>query len=97
MIYVLTIVAGLAGFLQSLPTALLAALAFIFVVFLLALIKLQIEALSKRIEAIRKETDKSIHGLYESLARIERTLDEISRTFAGQSNRINDNKGQNSG
>ncbi len=97
MTYIFTIAAGVAGFLQGLPTGLLAALAFIFVVFLLALVKLQIEALSRRIEAIRKQTDKSIHGIYESLARIERTLDETSRTLAGQSNRIDDDKGQNSG
>ena len=58
--------------LHGLPLGLLAALGFIFVVFFLVTVKLQLDALSKYVE----KTEKSLHGMYEAIARLERLLGE---------------------
>ena len=56
--------------LQGLPTGLLAALGFVFVVFFLAILKMQLDALTKYVE----KTQKSLHGIYEAIARMERAM-----------------------
>ena len=75
--------ADIIDFLQGLPTGLISAFAFIFVLFFVVLIKLQLDALVKYIEALKDRAasvpEDTLRNFYESLARVERTLDELTR------------------
>ena len=92
--------ADIIEFLQGLPTGLIAAFAFIFVLFFVVLIKLQLDALVKYIEALKDRAasvpEDTLRNFYESLARVERTLDELTRAVERLS-KSNGSKEQNSG
>ena len=87
-------------FLQGLPPGLIAAVAFIFVLFFVVLIKLQLDALVKYLEALKDRAaavpEDTLRNFYESLARVERTLDELTRAVERLS-KSNGSKEQNSG
>jgi hypothetical protein len=87
-------------FLQSLPTGLLAAVAFVFVAFLLMAIKAQCDALVKYLDALEKrsrpvpgETLQEVHG---ALARIENALRELAAEVE-RLNKNNETKGKDAG
>ncbi len=92
--------ADIIDFLNGLPTGLMAAFAFIFVLFFVVLIKLQLDALVKYIETLKDRAtaapEDTLRNLYESLARMERTLDELARAVE-RLNKSNDSQEQNSG
>ena len=92
--------ADIINFLHGLPTGLIAAVAFIFVLFFVVLIKLQLDALVKYLEALKDRAaampEDTLQNFYESLARVERTLDELTRAVEKLS-KSNGSKEKNSG
>ena len=83
-------------FLRSLPTGLSAALAFVFVVFFLVLIKLQLDAMVKHLGKSNSRgagnTNDTLQALYETLARIERSLEELTRAVEKMNDESNDSQ-----